>query len=75
MKKVSGLFRNGCIALVGSISAVAANAADGGTGAAAAAQAALDAAQSDVNATSPKVMMVVAAVVGVGILISLIRKA
>lgn len=66
-------FRNGCIALVGSVAAVGANAADGGI--AAAAGAALDAAQSDVTATAPKVMMVVATVVGVGILIALMRKA
>ncbi|MDF2415836.1 Flexible pilin [Aeromonas sp. 1HA1] len=74
MQKLSGLFRNGCIAAVASLSAVgAAHAAAGETSAAAGA--ALDSALSDVNATSPKVMMVVAAVVGVGILISLIRKA
>ncbi|PTT49236.1 Flexible pilin [Aeromonas sp. HMWF014] len=74
MKNVSGLFRNGCIAVVASLSAMgAAHAA--GEGTSAAAGAALDSALSDVQATSPKVMMVVAAVVGVGILISLIRKA
>jgi hypothetical protein len=74
MQKLSGLFRNGCIAAVASLSAAgAAHAAAGETSAAAGA--ALDSALSDVNATSPKVMMVVAAVVGVGILISLIRKA
>ncbi|MCU9923906.1 Flexible pilin [Aeromonas caviae] len=66
-------FRNGCIALVGSVAAVGANAADGGI--AAAAGAALDSAQSDVTITAPKVMMVVATVVGVGILIGLMRKA
>ncbi|MFM1701816.1 Flexible pilin [Aeromonas salmonicida] len=66
-------FRNGCIALVGSVAAVSANAA--GEGIAAAAGAALDSAQSDVTLTAPKVMMVVATVVGVGILISLMRKA
>lgn len=66
-------FRNGCIALVGSVAAVGANAAEGGSAAAAAS--ALDTALADVNATSPKVLLVVAAVVGVGILISLIRKA
>ena len=66
-------FRNGCIALVGSVAAVGANAADGGI--AAAAGAALDAAQSDVTTTAPKVMMVVATVGGVGILIALMRKA
>ncbi len=70
-------FRNGCIALVGSVAAVGANAADGGIAAAAGAalDAALDAAQSDVTTTAPKVMMVVATVVGVGILIALMRKA
>ncbi|MFB2832346.1 Flexible pilin [Aeromonas jandaei] len=72
MQKLSGLFRNSCIAAVGAISCSAF--ADGG-GAAEAAGKALDAAQSDISATAPKVMMVVAAVVGVGILISLIRKA
>ncbi|MNF47458.1 Flexible pilin precursor [compost metagenome] len=66
-------FRNGSIALVGSLVAAGANAADGGI--AAAAGAALDAAQSDVTITAPKVMMVVATVVGVGILIGLMRKA
>lgn len=76
MNKFSGLFRNACITAVTVLSANAAFAADGtGTAAAAAAAAALDAAQSDIAATSPKVMAVVAAVVGVGILISLIRKA
>ncbi|HEH9431136.1 MAG: Flexible pilin [Aeromonas sobria] len=74
MNKFSGLFRNACITAVTALSANAAFAADG-TGTAAAAGAALDAAQSDIAATSPKVMAVVAAVVGVGILISLIRKA
>ncbi|WP_421188706.1 Flexible pilin [Aeromonas enteropelogenes] len=74
MAKMSGMFRNGCIALVGSISAAAAN-AEGSASTAAAAQAALDAAQSDVTATSPKVLMVVASVVAVGIMIGLIRKA
>lgn len=74
MNKFSGLFRNACITAVTVLSANAAFAADG-TGTAAAAAAALDAAQSDIAATSPKVMAVVAAVVGVGILISLIRKA
>lgn len=73
MNKFSGLFRNACITAVTALSANAAFAADG-TGTAAAG-AALDAAQSDIAATSPKVMAVVAAVVGVGILISLIRKA
>ncbi|MGE6110040.1 Flexible pilin [Aeromonas sobria] len=72
MKKINGLFRNGCIAAVGAISAGSAFAegsmADG-------AAAALDAAQSDVATTGPKVLAVVAAVVGVGILINLIRKA
>lgn len=65
--------RNGSIALVGSLVAMGANAEGGG--AAAAAGAALDAAQSDVTITAPKVMMVVATVVGVGILIGLMRKA
>ncbi|NJI08499.1 Flexible pilin [Aeromonas veronii] len=74
MKNVSGLFRNGCIAAVASVSAMGVAHAEGG-GTAAAAGAALDTALSDVNATSPKVMLVVAAVVGVGILVSLIRKA
>jgi len=74
MEKLSGLFRNGCIAAVASVSAVGVAHADGG-GTAEAAGKALDAALSDVNATSPKVMLVVAAVVGVGILIGLIRKA
>ena len=74
MEKLSGLFRNGCIAAgaFGSAMGVA-NAAEGGS--AAAAGSALDTALADVNATSPKVMLVVAAVVGVGILIGLIRKA
>jgi hypothetical protein len=74
MQKLSGLFRNGCIAAVASLSAVgAAHAA--GEDASAAAGAALDSALASVQSTSPKVMMVVASVVGVGILISLIRKA
>ncbi|MGE6101294.1 Flexible pilin [Aeromonas salmonicida] len=74
MQKINGLFRNGCIAVVASLSAAgAAHAA--GEGSAAAAGAALDTALADVNSTSPKVMMVVATVVGVGILISLMRKA
>ncbi|WP_421219433.1 Flexible pilin [Aeromonas enteropelogenes] len=73
MAKMSGMFRNGCIALVGSITAAAANAEASPT--AAAAQAALDAAQADVAATSPKVLLVVASVVAVGIMIVLIRKA
>ncbi|WP_275116289.1 Flexible pilin [Aeromonas veronii] len=74
MEKLSDLFRNGCIAAVASVSAMGvANAAEGGS--AAAAGSALDTALADVNATSPKVMLVVAAVVGVGILIGLIRKA
>lgn len=72
MNKFSGLFRNGCIAAV---TALSANAALAEGGPADAASKALDAAQSDIAATSPKVMAVVAAVVGVGILISLIRKA
>ncbi|MGE6231509.1 Flexible pilin [Aeromonas media] len=66
-------FRNGSIALVGSLVAAGAHAEGGGI--AAAAGAALDAAQSDVTITAPKVMMVVATVVGVGILIGLMRKA
>lgn len=66
--------RNGSIALVGSLVAMGAN-AEGSGGAAAAAGAALDQAQSDVNMTSPKVMMVVASVVAVTILIGLMRKA
>lgn len=66
--------RNGSIALVGSLAAMGAN-AEGTGGIAAAAGAALDAAQSDVTMTAPKVMMVVATVVGVGILIALMRKA
>lgn len=66
-------FRNGSIALVGSLVAAGAHAEGGGSAAAAAT--ALDTALADVNATSPKVLLVVAAVVGVGILISLIRKA
>ncbi|MFK0665725.1 Flexible pilin [Aeromonas salmonicida] len=74
MQKINGLFRNGCIAAVASLSAAgAAHAA--GEGTAAAAGAALDATLSDVNMTSPKVMMVVATCVGVGILIGLMRKA
>lgn len=72
MQKINGLFRNGCIAAV---AAVSGSAFAEGTGAADAAGKALEAAQADVNATSPKVMMVVALVVGCGILISLIRKA
>ena len=40
-----------------------------------AAQGVMDAAQADVGATSPKVMMVVGGVVVVGILIALLRKA
>ncbi|AKA17435.1 hypothetical protein HNP12_002415 [Aeromonas hydrophila] len=67
-------FRNGCIAAVCSLSTGAAF-AEGGTAAADAAAKALDATQSDVTATSPKVMLVVATCVGVGILISLMRKA
>ncbi|MDR6995752.1 hypothetical protein J2Y65_002434 [Aeromonas salmonicida] len=67
-------FRNGCIAVVASLSAAGAAHAEG-EGIAAAAGKALDAAQSDVTMTAPKVMMVVATVVGVGILISLMRKA
>ncbi|ASX12040.1 MULTISPECIES: major coat protein [Aeromonas] len=66
-------FRNGCIAAVCSLSTGAAFAE--GTAAADAAAKALDATQSDVTATSPKVMLVVATCVGVGILISLMRKA
>ncbi|HHQ4775513.1 TPA: Flexible pilin [Aeromonas veronii] len=73
MEKLSGLFRNGCIAAVASLSAMGVAHAEGGS--AEAAGKALDTALSDVNATSPKVMLVVAAVVGVGILIGLIRKA
>lgn len=67
-------FRNGCIAAVCSLSTGAAF-AEGGTAAADAAAKALDATQPDVTATSPKVMLVVATCVGVGILISLMRKA
>ncbi|KAB0683411.1 Flexible pilin [Aeromonas caviae] len=67
-------FRNGCIALSCSMAAMAAN-AEGGSAAAAAAAAALDTAKSDVDATAPKVMLVVATVVGVVILIGLMRKA
>ncbi|WP_324027370.1 Flexible pilin [Aeromonas caviae] len=66
-------FRNGCIALTCSMTAMAANAEGGGI--AAAAGAALDAAKSDVDMTAPKVMMVVASVVGCVILLGLIRKA
>ncbi|MDM5057793.1 major coat protein [Aeromonas rivipollensis] len=66
--------RNGCIAVVASLSAAGAAQA-AGEGTAAAAGAALDSTLSDVTATSPKVMMVVATVVGVGILIGLMRKA
>ncbi|WP_439839766.1 Flexible pilin [Aeromonas caviae] len=62
-------FRNGCIALSCSMAAMAAN-AEGGSAAAA-----LDTAKSDVDATAPKVMLVVATVVGVVILIGLMRKA
>ncbi|ELV7509734.1 Flexible pilin [Aeromonas veronii] len=69
--QVSTMFRNGCIAAVTALSASAAFA----DGPADAAGKALEGAQSDIAATSPKVMAVVAAVVGVGILISLIRKA
>lgn len=72
MKNLSTAFRNGCIAAVGALSAGAVF-AEGS--AADAANAALATAQSDVMSTSPKVMAVVAAVVGVGILIGLIRKA
>ncbi len=68
---MTNFYRNGCIALVGSVAAASSNAAD----IADAAGAALDAAQSDVTATAPKVMMVVATVVGVGLLIALMRKA
>lgn len=64
--------RNGCIALSCSLTAMAAN-ADGGSAAAAAA--ALDSAKTDVDMTAPKVMLVVATVVGVVILIGLMRKA
>ncbi|GJC03131.1 MULTISPECIES: Flexible pilin [Aeromonas] len=66
-------FRNGCIGVACSLAAMGANAETGG--AAAAAAAALDAAKSDVDATSPKVMLVVASVVAVTILIGLMRKA
>ncbi len=66
-------FRNGSIALVGSLVAAGAHAEDSGLATAAAA--ALQSAQSDVTATGPKVLMVVASVVAVGILIVLIRKA
>ncbi|EGX6953952.1 Flexible pilin [Aeromonas hydrophila] len=66
--------RNGCIALSCSLTAMAAN-ADGGSAAAAAAAAALDSAKTDVDMTAPKVMLVVATVVGVVILIGLMRKA
>ncbi|MGY3892776.1 Flexible pilin [Aeromonas enterica] len=73
---MNNYFRNGCIALVGSVAAMSANAAGEGIAAAAgAAGAALDSAQSDVTITAPKVMMVVATVVGVGILINMTRKA
>ncbi|QCG48201.1 Flexible pilin [Aeromonas schubertii] len=72
MKNLSVVFRNACIGAAVGLSTTAAFAE--GT-AADAANAALAAAQSDVMSTSPKVMAVVAAVVGVGILISLIRKA
>lgn len=65
-------FRNGCIGVACSLAAMGANAETGG---AAAAAAALDAAKSDVDATSPKVMLVVASVVAVTILIGLMRKA
>jgi hypothetical protein len=71
---MNNYFRNGCIAMVASLSAAGAAQA-AGDGSAAAAGAALDATLSDVTATSPKVMMVVATVVGVGILIGLMRKA
>ncbi|HHQ4680992.1 MULTISPECIES: Flexible pilin [Aeromonas] len=70
--QVSTMFRNGCIAAVTALTTSAAF-AEGGP--ADAAGKALEGAQSDIAATSPKVMAVVAAVVGVGILISLIRKA
>lgn len=63
-------FRNGCIGVACSLAAMGANAETGG-----AAAAALDAAKSDVDATSPKVMLVVASVVAVTILIGLMRKA
>ena len=67
-------YRNGCIAMVGAVAASGAHAAEGG-GLAAAAAAAMDAALADVTMTGPKVLMVVAAVVSVGILIVLVRKA
>ncbi|WP_368163497.1 Flexible pilin [Aeromonas sp. R6-2] len=72
MKNPVVAFRNACIGAAVGLSTTAAFAE--GT-AADAAKAALDTAQADVMATSPKVMAVVAAVVGVGILIALIRKA
>ncbi|MER0331276.1 Flexible pilin [Aeromonas veronii] len=73
MRKVSGLFRNACIAAVCGLSANAAMAE--GTGLADAAGKAMEAAQADVTATSPKVLLVVALVTATGIVISLIRKA
>ncbi|MFQ1711828.1 Flexible pilin [Aeromonas veronii] len=73
MKKVSGLFRNACIAAVCGLSANAAMAE--GTGLADAAGKAMEAAQADVTSTSPKVLLVVALVTATGIVISLIRKA
>ncbi|EKP0318201.1 Flexible pilin [Aeromonas jandaei] len=74
MKKVSGLFRNACIAAVCGLSANAAM-AEGGTGLSDAAAKAMEAAQADVTNTSPKVLLVVALVTATGIVISLIRKA
>jgi hypothetical protein len=66
-------FRNACIAVTGSLAAAGAAHAEGGMAAAAAT--ALDGAQADVMATGPKVLLVVAAVVSVGIMIALFRKA
>ncbi|MBL0543895.1 Flexible pilin [Aeromonas jandaei] len=73
MKKVSGLFRNACIAAVFGLTANAAMAE--GTSLADAAGKAMEAAQADVASTSPKVLLVVAMVAATGIVISLIRKA
>ncbi|MFM4803128.1 major coat protein [Aeromonas bivalvium] len=72
MKKFNTLFRNGCIAVAGTVCASTAFAE--GSSNADAAKAALESAKADVDATSPMVLMVVAGIVGVGVLISLFRK-
>jgi acetylglutamate kinase len=70
MNKFNTLFRNGCIVVAGSVSASAFAESTNAD----AAKAALESAKADVDATSPLVLMVVAGIVGVGVLISLFRK-